>query len=271
MNQGELFVKSDKEFAWVFADSGNNFAVFDWDSESTDYYDFVRNLVIDLYGLPSDLNESEEDAAYCGHCDRRVKLGTLSGSLVLGDQAEADGYDLYDICDANSGDLEYAMAHLLRTDFFDEVEHTFFYLYDLVMEPGQESHKSMLLRWIPSLLFRLRSVRPAFTVFFPRPLPYEEPVNKGKELLDFMAFEEARKKMDALFVLPNQEPAKSAPTQEPEVEYRIPEQVLSHMRQEEDRKPYPDEAIDHAEFQLYKEAGFEEIGTSRLLVNVYGL
>ena len=75
VNQGELFVKSDKEFAWVFADSGNNFAVFDWDSESTDYYDFVRNLVIDLYGLPSDLNESEEDAAYCGHCDRRVKLG----------------------------------------------------------------------------------------------------------------------------------------------------------------------------------------------------
>ena len=134
-----------------------------------------------------------------------------------------------------------------------------------------EQHKPMLLRRIPSLLFRLKNVRPAFTVFFPRPLPYEEPVNKGKELLDFMAFEEARKKMDALFVLPNQEPTKSAPTQEPEVEYRIPEQVLSHMRQEEDRKPYPDEAIDHAEFQLYKEAGFEEIGTSRLLVNVYGL
>ena len=163
------------------------------------------------------------------------------------------------------------MAHLLLTDFFNEVEHTFFYLDDLVMEPGQERHKSMLLRWIPSMLFRLRSVRPAFTVFYPRPLPYEEPVNKGKKLLDFMAFEEARRKMDALFALPDERPAEETTTKEPEVEYHIPEQVLSHMRQEEDRKPYPDEAIDHAEFQLYKEAGFEEIGTSRLLVNVYGL
>jgi hypothetical protein len=269
-----LFVKSDREFGWIFADCGDSFVVFDLDSDadqSTDYYDYVLNLVIDLYGLPADLSESEENEAYSGHCDRRIKLGTLSGSLVLGDQAEADGYDLYEVCDANSGDLEYAMAYLLRTDFFDEVEHTFFYLYDLVMEPGQERHKSMLLRWIPSLLFRLRSVRPAFTVFFPRPLPYEEPVNKGKELLDFMAFEEARKKMDALFALPHETPAEEMPPEEPEVEYRIPEQVLSHMRQAEDSKPYPDEAIDLAEFHLYRDAGFVEIGTSRLLVNVYGL
>ena len=162
-------MKSDNEFGWIFADCGNNSAVLNLDSDgdqSTDYYDYVLNLIIDLYGFPADLSESEEHEVYSGHCDRRVKLGTLSGSLVLGDQAEADGYDLYEVCDANSGDLEYAMAHLLRTDLFDEVEHTFFYLDDLVMEPGQEHHKSMLLRYIPSLLFRLRSVRPAFTLFY---------------------------------------------------------------------------------------------------------
>ena len=268
-------MKSDREFGWIYADCGSSFAVLDLDSnadQSPDYYDYVLNLIIDLYGFPADLSESEENEAYRGQCDRRVKLGTLSGSLVLGDQAEADGYDLYEVCDANSGDLEYAMAHLLRTDIFNEVDHTFFYLDDLVMEPGQERHKSMLLRHIPSLLFRLRSVRPAFTVFFPRPLPYEEPVNKGKELLDFMAFEEARKKMDALFPLQGTQPSKEAPTEEPEVEYRIPEQVLSHMRQAEDSKPpYPDEAIDLAEFRLYKDSGFAEIGTSRLLLKVYDL
>ena len=60
-------MKEEASFGWLFADCGNNFAVFDMDgndSDAADYYDYVLNLQIDLYGLPDDLSEQEQDAAY---------------------------------------------------------------------------------------------------------------------------------------------------------------------------------------------------------------
>lgn len=260
---------------WLEARAGNDYHLFDGDSSPhshADHLDYIVDVWLDIYAYPTDLTRQEEDMVYEGRCERKVKVASVNGYLVLGNQAMDDGFSLLDVCDAHSGDLEYAASILLDTDIFDSADSfNFFYLYDLKLEPEvDEQFCVQILKWLPTLVFRFAHVRPSLTVYYPRELPYEKPQNKPREFFDLMVEQQSQKEIMAIMNrVFGDSPSEEFDAHSEEVSFHVPAEVIDFMHKDDDPAPYPEEAKDKHEFSVYAKAGFEEIADTRLLVRIY--
>lgn len=143
-----------------------------------------------FYGIPVGLTDDQMEEIYERNYRHAVRIGRLTGCLILArDLLEMDEDPLM-ACDAADADLGYIMAALTDTDgplneetgdFYQDV----FYLHDLeIGKKYGDLYKGKILDDLPNLIFSFLHVVPDVFAFYPAPLRCaKDPQGEGNELL----------------------------------------------------------------------------------------
>ena len=162
MENVELYIYS-KAAHW----SGGDFI------SQEDLEGYIKHCSLDFYAIPSSINDDERDKIFDGEADGTL-LGNITGQLILGSQAAKTGVDIYDVCDAKSGDLE-AVASALNLDNTSRASHRdIFYIESVALENGCDTDivRDAILKQLPCSLLSHYSIFPDILTYcmmsFPR-------------------------------------------------------------------------------------------------------
>jgi len=233
------------------------------------YDDYIVWCNVDLYGVPSDLSEEQENDIYNGNYENAFNIGTLRGCLILCKQIFDDGEDVYTVCDDTSGDLEFVISALQEdgaplSEETDDEYRDVFYIEELVLKKKYNTQKLnvSILNSISDIVFFLYHVYPNILCCYPRPLPFEEDITK--KIKKDMAVIAAHEIMERELV----------DTKLNNSEYQLAldeEQTNYILGRRNSSNAYPETAKDKDIWSLYKKAGFTEVGNSRLLYKSFSL
>ena len=81
----------------IFAEAAYGVRVYEETEEPYDSY--IVSCYLKMYGIPDDLTDDEEENIFNGEIGKAVQIGTVTGLLILGGQAEKNNMDIYDVCD----------------------------------------------------------------------------------------------------------------------------------------------------------------------------
>lgn len=251
--------------------------LFNLDSKYS-YYDCTDSCIIwnniAFYGIPSDLTDEQMDNIYEGDYHDAIKIGELLGCLILCKQILNEGYDPVEICDNESGELEYAMSALsdiegpLNLDSGDPYQDVY-YIHELNMFPSYDDEllKSKIIDELPRIIISLLHASPEIIAYYPSPLEYEPDPNELARNEALKLF--AAQKMEAVakrMNLHNDDISEDNKIINFGDGYRFNDDELKIvMGRRHSGSSYPEEAKDKSEFAFYEANGFIEAGDSRLL------
>ena len=103
----------------IFAEADYGVRVFEKTEELYDSYSI--NCYLKIYGIPDNLTDNDEENILGGEIDRAVLIGSVTGLLILGGQAEKHDMDIYDVCGCIDkiemcGDFENGITNLRILD-----------------------------------------------------------------------------------------------------------------------------------------------------------
>ena len=154
--------------------------------------DYIKYYSIGIFGIPHGLSEEEEDRMFSDP-DKAVHIGTIEGYLILSEEIERRGYNLYDMCDEINADLEYVISALCESGGVMQAHDihrplNIFYIHEVEFE--NEEFRDMLLTDIlinlPDIMFSHTNILPEMMIYYPRPLPYD---TRMKEIQNAIAVE----------------------------------------------------------------------------------
>ncbi len=230
-----------------------------------------------MYGIPFSLDDDDKmERVYNQDYRGLTKIGTLIGCLILCEQIIDEGYDPLEVCDASSGDLEYAMSALsdidgpLNYETGDPCQNVF-YIHELEMESEWDNAqlKSKITEELPWLVFSFLHVMPDILAFYPAPLAHTPNIAE-KERYEVLQ-KIAAQKIDSALT-----PGAKEPRGQGEDNllafadfYQFSEDDMKFVtRRRYSGSSYPETAKDLQEYAFYEANGFEEAKDSRLLYKV---
>ncbi len=229
------------------------------------YDDYIVYCNMEIYGIPEDLPDIDKDDICRGSTEKAVKLGTVTGMLVLGSQAEKTDMDIYEICDSIDGYAEHIYSALSEDNgplgynpYYD-----FFCISDIEMqdEYNEDDLKLRIIESLPEFLLCAYHVFPDIIAVSPEPLEYEKPVLQ--EFKERMAVEIAAGNMDNFLV--NLEQSNDE-DYEDEVKLMLDEDQFNYLLGRRVKgESYPESAKDKEVWELYSRAGFYEHLNTRVL------
>lgn len=257
---------------------GKDSVIIDLDNDYQNNYDCVDTCIIwtsiPFYGIPFSLDDDDKmERVYNEDYRGLTKIGTLFGCLILCEQIIVEGYDPLEVCDASSGDLEYAMSALSDIDGPLNYEtgdpyRNVFYIHELEMESewNNAELKSKIIEELPWLVLSFLHVMPNILAFYPAPLAHAPNIAE-KERYEVLQKLAAQKTASALT------PGAKKPSKDNLLAfadfYQFNEDDMKFAtRRRYSGSSYPEIAKDLQEYAFYEANGFEEAKDSRLLYKV---
>lgn len=135
----------------IFAEADYGVRVYEKTEEPYDSY--IINCYLNIFGIPNSLTDDERETIFNGEMGKAVQIGTVTGLLILGRQAEKSDMDIYDICDC--------IDTIEMSDGFDNDET-----------------KLRIHECLPMLLLKAYHTFPDIIAYRPKPLPYEKSIHQ---------------------------------------------------------------------------------------------
>ena len=230
---------------------------------------------ITFYGVPFDLTEDQGDRVYEGHYDDIVKIGDIFGCMVLCKRILDEGYNPWEICDDENGDLEYTMSALsdkggpLNIETGEPYQDVY-YIHEFKMIPKYDNEflKSRIIEEFPGLILKLLHVAPDIITYYPAPLEYELDSDKESRYDNLQAI--VAQRLDSLTNRINDDEKEKQNNDKKVLKfgdiYRFSDDEINYiMGRRYSGSSYPEEAKDKEEYDFYENYGFREVGDSRLL------
>ncbi|MCR4443252.1 MAG: hypothetical protein NUV48_14050 [Peptococcaceae bacterium] len=263
-------VKRNTKLQFVCADfSCKDNTIFDLDDDRDGINDLVDDCLvwtdITFYGIFSD---EQYDKALEMDYRELAKLGRLTGRLILCKYILLEDSDPFEVCDAESAELGYAISVLTDRggplnrktgDPFQDV----FYIHELKMEKEYEkkSLKRRILIALPNLIFSFLHVLPEILACCPAPLicPLSPAESERYETLQKIASQ----KIESALGLGNKEPGNVVKFAD---SYQFSHDELNLVLGRGGLVPCLESKKTLKEYALYESAGFKKLGDSGLLV-----
>ena len=222
--------------------------------------DYIKYYSIGIFGIPHGLSEEEEDNIFSDP-EKAVRIGTIEGYLILGEEIERRGYNLYDMCDEiNAGVMQ---AHNITRPL------NIFYIHEVEFE--NEEFRDMLLTDIlinlTDIMFSHTNILPEMMIYYPRPMPYD---TRMKELQNAIAVEtstQLRARMEKLKAMEEDPTIDSDYDDEPQLALSE-DQINMVMGKRVEGDSYPEAAKDLPLWGDYEFAGFSEWKNTRVLYSI---
>ena len=126
----------------IFAEAAYGVRVY---KETDEPYDgYITYCYLKIFGIPDDLTDDEEENIFSGEIGRAVQIGTVTGLLILGGQAERNDMDRLKTCSSF----------------------------------GNSDTKPRILNNLPMFLLRAYQTFPDIIADCPKPLPYEKSIHQ---------------------------------------------------------------------------------------------
>lgn len=237
------------------------------DSYGDDEYRYCPMVKLDIFGIPADVEESEAEQILDGEKSGGVHIATLIGNIISVGAMLRKGLSPVQMCDDHSYLLGYAMKALTEqgAPLFDEIEldmcSSLFYIYDFIFDAPYRDSEFMtaMVKQLPNLLLYTVNVYPDMVVYYPRALPYEKDAyTRIKEGLAELAHKETIERINKMMSGDYVDDGKP--------HLVLSEEKLNYvMRTRNEGDTYPASSIDRDEWKIYENAGYKEVGNSRLL------
>lgn len=279
-------MKAIRKFNELFVEYiDRNFIRLDW--ENYEGMDCHENCVLyhsfKVYGIPKNLKKEEKEELWEGPTKKLIPLATITGTLILCDEIFRRGEEPLLVCDDLDGDLEYAMSTLTFTEGLLNEEsgdpyQNVYYLDEITLEEGYKDDyelKERILMELENLVFSFLHVSPDLIVHYP--LPIREKIQK-EEIKDERVEKLTtlhQQKVDAIIAgtpfFTGDKKEESSNVVSFGERYEFNEEELSLIYPDDNEPPYPEEAKNQKEFELFLNQGYFEVGNSRLLcLSTYG-
>ena len=235
--------------------------------------DYIKYYSIGIFGIPHGLSEEEEDNIFSDP-EKAVRIGTIEGYLILGEEIERRGYNLYDMCDEINADLEYVISALCESGGVMQAHNitrplNIFYIHEVEFE--NEEFRDMMLTDIlielPDIMFSHTNILPEMMIYYPRPLPYDT------RLMDIQKAIASETVSQVLTRNAKLEAIQEDPTIDSDYDNEEPHLALSQdqinmvMGKRVEGDSYPESAKDLPLWGYYELAGFSEWKNTRVLYN----
>ena len=235
--------------------------------------DYIKYYSIGIFGIPHGLSEEEEDNIFSDP-EKAVRIGTIEGYLILGEEIERRGYNLYDMCDEINADLEYVISALCESGGVMQAHNitrplNIFYIHEVEFE--NEEFRDMMLTDIlielPDIMFSHTNILPEMMIYYPRPLPYDT------RLMDIQKAIASETVSQVLARNAKLEAIQEDPTIDSDYDNEEPHLALSQdqinmvMGKRVEGDSYPESAKDLPLWGDYEFAGFSEWKNTRVLYN----
>ena len=235
--------------------------------------DYIKYYSIGIFGIPHGLSEEEEDNIFSDP-EKAVRIGTIEGYLILGEEIERRGYNLYDMCDEINADLEYVISALCESGGVVQAHDihrplNIFYIHEVEFE--NEEFRDMMLTDIlielPDIMFSHTNILPEMMIYYPRPLPYDT------RLMDIQKAIASETVSQVLARNAKLEAIQEDPTIDSDYDNEEPHLALSQdqinmvMGKRVEGDSYPESAKDLPLWGYYELAGFSEWKNTRVLYN----
>ncbi len=235
--------------------------------------DYIKYYSIGIFGIPHGLSEEEEDNIFSDP-EKAVRIGTIEGYLILGEEIERRGYNLYDMCDEINADLEYVISALCESGGVMQAHNitrplNIFYIHEVEFE--NEEFRDMMLTDIlielPDIMFSHTNILPEMMIYYPRPLPYDT------RLMDIQKAIASETVSQVLARNAKLEAIQEDPTIDSDYDNEEPHLALSQdqinmvMGKRVEGDSYPESAKDLPLWGYYELAGFSEWKNTRVLYN----
>ena len=236
--------------------------------------DYIKYYSIGIFGIPHGLSEEEEDNIFSDP-EKAVRIGTIEGYLILGEEIERRGYNLYDMCDEINADLEYVISALCESGGVMQAHNitrplNIFYIHEVEFE--NEEFRDMMLTDIlielPDIMFSHTNILPEMMIYYPRPLPYDT------RLMDIQKAIASETVSQVLARNAKLEAIQEDPTIDSDYDNEEPHLALSQdqinmvMGKRVEGDSYPESAKDLPLWGDYEFAGFSEWKNTRVLYSI---
>ena len=237
-------------------------------------YDYTSTYLVAIdwtfWGVPHGGEDILYDALDYDNYDDCVKLGALSGYLILCKQMIADGYDPLTVCDDESADLEYTMSALIDeggplNEWTGEPLLDVLYINELTIEESlrRQGLGSRLLQETPVICRELLHVLPDILAYYPTPTDRDWRKDKERNI----ALSDIAAKKITKFIAEGEETeAKHSNVISFADKYKLSDdEVNMIMGRRYSGSSYPEALKDGRLIAFYQKNGFHELGDSRLL------
>ena len=236
--------------------------------------DYIKYYSIGIFGIPHGLSEEEEDNIFSDP-EKAVRIGTIEGYLILGEEIERRGYNLYDMCDEINADLEYVISALCESGGVMQVHNitrplNIFYIHEVEFE--NEEFRDMMLTDIlielPDIMFSHTNILPEMMIYYPRPLPYDTrlmDIQKAIASETVSQFLARNAKLEAI----QEDPTIDSDYDNEELHLALSQdQINMVMGKRVEGDSYPESAKDLPLWGDYEFAGFSEWKNTRVLYSI---
>ena len=213
--------------------------------------DFVINCHIEVFCIPDDADEDEEDAAY-ENPELAEKIGAIEGQLVLGTEMMKFGENVYNQCDDAGANTEFIYSALMENGGpLSEDQYFDLFIIDNIDVP--EEIFDDFIDKLPEILLTHYHTSPEMLTVYPAPLPYDDTLDEIERNLAYEIHSEVKKQLRG---------------------EKDPDEPVYHMTEDQFciqmgiRRPgesYPAAAKDKAVWERYERSGFEEWKNTRVL------
>lgn len=235
------------------------------DTYGDDEYRYCPFVTIEIFGIPADTDDTEAEHILDEEANG-IHIATLSGNIILIGAMLHKGLSPVQMCDDHSYLLGYAIKALTEQDapLHDDVEldmcTSIFYIYELIFdEPYRDSEfMTEMVKQIPNVLFYNINVYPDMLVYYPSPLSYEKDTyTRIKEGLAELAHKETIERLDKM--------SKGKDVDDGKPHLVLSEEQLNYVMQTRNEGDTYPSSINRNEWKIYGDAGYREVGNSRLL------
>ena len=163
--------------------------------------DFVINCHIEVFCIPNDADEDEEDAAY-ENPELAEKIGTIEGQLVLGTEMMKFGENVYNQCDDAGANTEFIYSALMENGGpLSEDQYFDLFIIDNIDVP-EEMFNDIIYK-LPEILLTHYHTSPEMLIVYPAPLPYDDMLDEIERNLAYEIHSEVKKQILLLIRLPS--------------------------------------------------------------------
>ena len=225
--------------------------------------DYILECSMEIFGVPDD--DEIAESIYNGHTELAVPIGAVTGIYVLGTQIFRTSYNLLDTCDDHDWYSEFIVSALLENDtelpmsIIDPENLDIFCIDDILLykEYAEDSIRQRIIEALPRFLLGLYYHTPDLLAVYPEPLPYEK-----------TAYEKLNEKIaEAAFVQAQESILGTDSSDDREIKFILDEEKLNHILGRRNKgQSYPETAKDKTVWSIYENAGFSELGDTRVLI-----
>ena len=246
----------------LFAEANYGVRVYEETEEPYDSY--IINCYLKIFGIPDGLTDDEKENIFNGEIGKAVQIGTVTGLLILGGQAEKNNMDIYDICDCTDSYAEFIYSALsegngpLAFDPYLDI----FCIDTIEMCDGfdNDETKIRILNSLPMFLLKGYHTFPDIIADCPKHLPYEKSIHQ--KVKEGMAREIINDYMNRVLDEPAKKDTEGVKLvlDEDQQNYLLGRRIKG--------EGYPESAKDNTAWELYHAAGFKEHLNTRVLFMV---